>query len=337
MRRRRRWVVLTICSAIIAAGAAERQEFHNPLLPSGPDPWVTSRNGTYYFMATTAQNLTIWRTRDITDLEHAEKKVVWTPPASGPYSHEIWAPELHFLAGKWYIYFAADAGSNDSHRVWVLENSAEDPLTGEWIMKGKLADPSDKWAIDATVFENRGTEYAAWSGWVGDQDGEQNIYIARLANPWTIQGARSRISTPEYDWEKHGGINEGPEALIHGKNVFLVYSASGCWTNDYALGMLRASVSSDLTKPSSWKKSASPVFSQSPAARAFGPGHNGFFQSPDGTEDWIIYHANLGPNDGCGPKRAPRAQPFRWKRNGMPDFGKPAPVDQPLPKPSGTE
>jgi len=343
MRRKSRWIVLTICSAIIAAGAAERREFHNPLLPSGADPWVTSRNGFYYVMVTTGRNLTIRKTRDITDLEHAEKKVVWTPPATGPYSRDIWAPELHFLAGKWYIYFAADSGSNETHRIWVLENGADDPLTGEWTMKGKLADPSDRWAIDATVFENRGKMFAAWSGWPGDKDGEQDIYIARLANPWTVEGSRSLLSTPQYPWEKHGdlpgrhvNVNEGPEALIHGKNVFLVYSASGCWTNDYALGMLRASASADLTKPSSWKKSEEPVFTESPAAHAFGPGHNGFFKSPDGKQDWIIYHANLGGNEGCGPKRAPRAQRFRWKTDGTPDFGSPLPVEREFPKPSGT-
>jgi GH43 family beta-xylosidase len=263
--------------------------------------------------------------------------------ASGPYSHEIWAPELHSIEGKWYIYFAADAGSNNTHRIWVLENGAEDPLTGEWTMKGKLADKSDRWAIDATVFENGGKLYAAWSGWPGDKDGEQDIYIARLANPWTVQGSRARLSAPQYGWEKHGdlpgrhvNINEGPEALIHDKDVFLVYSASACWTNDYALGMLRASASADLTKASAWKKSASPVFMEAPTAHAFGPGHNGFFKSPDGKEDWIIYHANLGEKDGCGPKRSPRAQPFGWKADGTPDFGSPVPVDQPLAKPSGT-
>src|SRR6516162_3275886 len=124
MKHKSRWIVLAICSVMAAAGADERQEFHNPLLPSGADPWVTSRDGVYYYMATTGVNLTIWKTRDITDLEHAEKKVVWWPPETGPYSHQIWAPELQFLAGKWYIYFAADAGSNETHRIWVLENSA---------------------------------------------------------------------------------------------------------------------------------------------------------------------------------------------------------------------
>ena len=96
----------------------------------------------YYYMNTVGTNLTVWKRRSIGDLGQAEKKVVWSPPASGPYSHDLWAPELHFLEGKWYIYFAADAGTNQSHRVWVAENPSADPLEGEWTMKGKLAPTS---------------------------------------------------------------------------------------------------------------------------------------------------------------------------------------------------
>ena len=333
--------------------------FTNPLLPTGPDPWVIFKDGFYYYMNTTGMNLTIWKTRSIADLKTAEKKIVWRPPASGPYSHEIWAPELHFLNGAWYVYFAADAGTNQSHRLWVIENASADPLEGEWTMKGKLADQSDKWAIDPTVFENAGKMYAAWSGWEGDVNGVQSIFIAELENPWTIKGQRARISTPEYPWEKMGDrdrqlkrdpeknpaldveepvhidVNEGPEVLQHGDKIFMVYSASACWTDYYELGMLTASASDDLLNPASWKKSPLAMFWQSPKAHAYGSGHNSFFKSPDGTEDWIIYHANPEANQGCGSHRAPRAQPFTWTSDGTPDFGRPVAVGEPVKRPSG--
>ncbi|MDE3196648.1 MAG: glycoside hydrolase family 43 protein, partial [Acidobacteriota bacterium] len=206
---------------LLACALHAQSTFTNPLLPSGADPWVIQHGGVYYYMQTTGRNLTIWKTRDIGQLASAEKKIVWTPPATGPNSRDIWAPELHYLGGKWYIYFAADAGKNESHRVWVLENTSPDPLEGEWIMKGKVADPTDKWAIDATVLETRGRMYIAWSGWQGDADGEQDIFIARLKNPWTIEGDRTLISAPQYGWEKHGdlpgrhvNVNEGPEFLV---------------------------------------------------------------------------------------------------------------------------
>jgi GH43 family beta-xylosidase len=319
--------------------------FHNPLLPSGPDPWVTSRDGFYYYMNTTGRNLTLWKTRDITDLAHAEKKVVWTPPAEGPYSHDLWAPELHYLDHKWYIYFAADAGANESHRIYVVENASSDPLQGEWIFKGKVADSTDKWAIDASVFEDKGRKYMVWSGWEGDHDGEQRIYIAHLKNPWTVDSPRVLLSHSEYPWEEvgdlpdrpampHVNVNEGPEILQHNADIFLVYSASACWTDYYELGTSRASSGTNLLDPASWKKADHPSFTQDRAASVFGPGHNGFFLSPSGKENWIIYHANSATNQGCGSHRSPRAQPFSWNPDGTPNFGKPLATDIAIPKPN---
>ena len=104
----------------------------NPLLPSGADPWVTSRGGYYYYMNTTGSSLAIRRVRNMADLAQSEARVVWRPPASGPYSRDIWAPELHFLRGKWYIYFAADAGTNASTAsgCWRMTPKTRAPASG---------------------------------------------------------------------------------------------------------------------------------------------------------------------------------------------------------------
>ncbi len=325
--------------------AADSDTFTNPLLPSGPDPWVTSDHGTYYYMNTTGRNLTIWATPDITNLAHATKRVVWTPPATGAYSHDIWAPELHHFDGHWYIYFAADKGDNESHRIWVVESSTDDPMQSKWTLKGKVADATDKWAIDASAFEVNGQRYLIWSGWKGDSDGEQDIFIAHLKNPWTIDSQRTLLSYPKYPWEHvgdllnrpavpHVEVNEGPEILKHGKDIFLVYSGSACWTDYYSLGVLRAQAGDDLLNATSWSKFDHPFFRQSATHHVFGPGHNGFFKSPDGRQDWIIYHANPGSGEGCESMRSPRAQSFTWNVDGTPEFGVPVAAGVPLSKPS---
>ncbi len=321
----------------------------NPLLPSGPDPWVILRDGFFYYMNTTGGDLTIWKTRRIEDLGTATKKIVWSPPETGPYSHDIWAPELHFLRGKWYIYFAADDGSNQTHRIFVLENGASDPTTGTWTFKGRLADATDRWAIDPTILREGKKEYVIWSGWEGAENGVQGIYIAELDNPWTIRGKRTLLSHSEYPWEKvgdlpnardpreplHVDVNEGPEILQHNGQTFLVYSADGCWTDYYELGMLTQKPGSDPLEASSWTKTPTPVFRGSADRGVYAPGHNAFFRSPDGKEDWILYHANPGPGQGCDGQRSPRAQRFSWKPDGTPDFGEPISAGSPVPPPSG--
>jgi GH43 family beta-xylosidase len=333
--------LFTLILLTISLGSAFAQTFTNPVLPAGPDPWNIYKDGYYYYTNSTGRNLTIWKTKDLTELRSAEKKVIWVPPAGTMHSKELWAPELHFLNGKWYMYFAADDGKNDNHRMYVVENPSADPLQGEWTFKGQVGDETNKWAIDATIFENKGKMYMLWSGWEGDKNGMQNIYIAQMSNPWTISSKRTKLSSPTYKWESNSGIgvlvNEGPEILKHGNKLFLIYSASGCWTDFYALGMLTANANTDLLDSLSWKKSPEPVFSQNPENKIYAPGHNSFFKSPDGKEDWILYHANTNPGDGCGNKRAPRVQQFTWNKDGTPNFGVPLKDGIELKKPSETK
>jgi len=338
------FVFLTLNPVLCQKLESNKRTFTNPLFPSGADPWIIWKDGYYYYTNTSGSRLLLRKAKNLDSLKASVQKTIWTPPAGTSYSKEIWAPELHFIQGKWYMYFAADEGTNKNHRMYVIENPSPDPMEGTWEFKGKVSDPSDKWAIDGSVFEYSDKLYMVWSGWEGDVDGQQNIYIAGMKNPWTIEGYRVRISAPEYDWEKigdlnrqevpHVNVNEGPVALINKGKLFLVYSASGCWTDSYCLGMLRFTGKGSLLDPASWMKNPYPVFSQKPASGVYGPGHNSFFTSPDGTENWILFHANPETGQGCGRFRSPRAQKFTWKDDGSPDFGEPLSTDIPIEIPS---
>jgi GH43 family beta-xylosidase len=338
MIRRSREIIMLVAFSLTLSGFGQGTKitgtFTNPIFASGADPWIFYREGVYYYTSTSGSNLFIRKGKNLDELTLSERKVVWTPPEGTSYSKQIWAPELHFINEKWYMYFAADDGDNSNHRMYVIENSSPDPLQGTWEFKGKVSDPSDKWAIDGSVFLFRKQLYMIWSGWEGNVNGQQNIYIARMKDPWTIDGERVRISSPEYDWETvgdlnnpddvpHVNVNEGPVALQKEGRLFIVYSASGCWTDNYCLGMLTYTGRGVLPDPLSWKKNPVPVFKQKQEANAYAPGHNSFFKSPDGKEDWILYHANNAAGQGCGRFRSPRAQKFTWKKDGSPDFGEP--------------
>lgn len=310
----------------------------NPLLPAGADPWSTYKDGYYYYTHTMGNQLKIWKTKSLGDLKNAAGKTIWRPTEGTMYSKNIWAPEIHFLNNKWYVYFAADDGKNANHRMYVLENASPDPMEGQWIFKGKLADADDKWAIDGSVFTYEGSMYMIWSGWVGDKNGQQDIFIARLKNPWTIEGKRVKIGEPTFDWEKNGdlkdgsnpnhiNVNEGPQMLKHDGNLFIIFSASGCWTDNYSLGMMKMT-GKNIMNPAAWKKHSQPLFVTSAKNGVYAPGHNSFFKSPDGKEDWILYHANAAPGQGCGGHRSPRAQKISWTADGNPDFGEPVSTSQ---------
>ena len=179
-----------------------------------------------------------------------------------------------------------------------------------------------------------------WSGWANSLGGKQNLYIAKLFNPYTLEGSRVLISSPTYSWEKNGfPVNEGPEVIANSSgNIFLTYSASFCGTDDYCLGMLSLKSGGDPLNAADWVKSDAPVFTKNTANGVFGPCHNSFFLSPDKTENWIIYHANSSshPNeDGCGDSRTPRMQKFTFNSDRTPNFGSPVAINTAIQKPSG--
>lgn len=311
--------------------------FSNPLLPDkGADPWITYHSGMYYFTYTSGGSVVLYRTEKVSELKNASPVTIWRPPSGTGYSKEIWAPELHFVNGKWYVYFAADNGQDVNHRMFVLENTSSDPMQGTWEFKGELKEPADEWAIDGTILENGGQLYMIWSGKTNGGF-PQNLYIAKMSDPYTLEGNRVMISTPDNSWEEHGApINEGPEILKnHDGQVFLIYSASGYWTDDYCLGMLSLTPGGDPLNPADWTKRPEPLFREDAGAGAYGTGHCSFFPSRDGTEDWILYHARSFPDGGSTNHRNPRMQKFTWNTDGSPAFGTPVKINQPLQAPSG--
>ena len=315
--------------------------FSNPLLNAAPDPWVFQKDTTYYYLHTLGNRIQIWKTGKMSRLKDVTPVTVFNAPASGGNSRDIWAPELFFLNSKWYIYYTGSDGQDRNHRMWVLENANADPTQGTWTDKGQLkTQPEDLWSIDATVFQQDTTLFMVWSGRPfagGSTDLTQNLYISRMANPFTLAGPTVKIADPQYDWEKRGfPVNEGPEILKNpAGQTLLVYSGSYCGDDRYSLGIARLQEGSDPLKPASWTKIANPVFTGLASANAFGVGHNGFFKSRDGKEDWIIYHANSASGQGCGGSRNVRMQKFTWTADGLPSFGEPVSTGQAIAVPSG--
>jgi GH43 family beta-xylosidase len=315
--------------------------FANPICEQA-DPWFTQYEGRYLACFSEGnRGISVHSSDRLTVL--GPKRVVWTAPESGPAAREVWAPELHMLDGRWYIYFAASNGENRNHRSWVLQSAGKDPF-GPYTLHGPLYtgdDPalraSNRWAIDLTVLELGARRYAIWSGWPDERD-LQYLYIAPLKDPLTLAAARTRLcANDDFVWERVDGrppgrgLNEAPEVLQHAGRTFVTYSCSGSWQASYKLGLLELKPGGDPLNPGDWQKYPRPVFQAS--ARTLGVGHNSFVTSPDGTEDWIIYHAKFDRREGW--RRVVFAQRFEWDTTGLPMFGPPVPPGQLLLLPAG--
>ncbi len=306
----------------------EAKYFSNPVLGPGQDPSVTVAGGWYYLVQSSPDTsyITVRRSRSIKSLAAAPRHLVWRGDRAGSPCCEWWAPELHPLNGRWYIYTTADDGNNDNHRLQVL--AARSPL-GPYSYKGQLTTPGNFWSIDPSPVQlPNGRLFLFWSGWPGTVNVIQNIYVAAMKNPWTVSGGRTLLSSPTYAWERYPNpgtppvyVNESPEPIIHKSTLSVTYSGSGCFTPHYSLGLLSSRVGSNLLDASSWTKSPNPIFQSNPTADIFGPASNGFFVSPNGKQTWFAFHAVNDPAGNCGLERAIYAEHVRWNANGTPNLG----------------
>ncbi len=316
---------------------AERADtWINPIVPQRADPHVFLHTDGYYYLTATApeyDRIELRRSRTLAGLSTAEVTTVWRRRETGIMGDHIWAPEIHFIDGKWYIYFTAgEAEDKWLIRLYVIENPSADPMEGEWIEHGRLKTNWDCFTLDATTFAHRGKRYLVWTQKDDNKPTEPrdpgtHIYIAEMDTPTSIKGEQVKLTTPEYDWERIGHwVNEGPAVLIRHGKIFITFSASATDAN-YCLGLLTADEDADPLDPKSWTKTKHPVFKSNPETSQFGPGHNSFTTTPDGKTDIIVYHArNYEHIDGDpldNPDRATRAQVIKWREDGTPDFGIP--------------
>ncbi len=303
-------------------------EYNSPLVYQRADPYVyLHTDGYYYFTGTMPQYdcIEIRRAKTLNGLLTADSYVVWRKHTTGEMGSHIWAPELHYINGVWYIYFTAgDAIDVWAIRPYVLMCEDENPITGKWIEKGKVDVGVQSFSLDMTTFINKGVQYALWAQKVTN-NGPSNIYIAEMENPWTLKTEPMLLTTPEYYWEKQGfEVNEGPAVLIRNGKVIVTYSASDTgWR--YCMGMLWADVDSNLLDRISWHKSDEPVFKTSEKNGQYGPGHNSF--TTDHGTDVLIYHSRSYKEIDGDPlhdnNRHARAKRFGYDENGLPVFGKP--------------
>lgn len=303
-------------------------EYNSPLVYQRADPFVyLHTDGYYYFTGSMPQYdcIELRRAKTLNGLLTADAKVIWYKHTTGEMGANIWAPELHYINGNWYIYFTAgDTIDTWEIRPYVLMCSDEDPMRGKWQEMGKVDVGIQSFSLDMTTFVHKGEQYALWAQKV-EMYGPSNIYIAKMKDPCTLATKPVMLTTPEYFWEKQGfEVNEGPAVLVHGGKVIVTYSASDTgWR--YCMGMLWADENSDLLDRISWRKSDTPVFFTSESNEQYGPGHNCF--TTDGDRDVLIYHSrNYKEVEGdplYDPNRHARAKVFDYDENGLPLFGEP--------------
>ena len=307
-----------------------------------PDPWMLSHDSHFYLTFTAATHIEIWRSLNMENFRSCHKTIAWRPGTSGgkPWFVDLWAPELHRLRGRWYIYFTGapprdeNRGTYNSHRrTLLLRCRSQDPMEeGSWEFLGQLQGLPDHWNIDATVFSlpssiNSGATpgedrlYCCYSGWpTGDfSDTQQDLFLIELSSPETaLPLTLTCISRAELPWERTEddvhGVNEGatfislPDTTSPTTPLFqgIIYSANGSWTSKYRLGVLELIRPSHPLEASSWRKRPNPLLVSDKAhGGPHGPGHASFIPSSKGDGSvYCIYHATEFQDQGWANRKA---------------------------------
>lgn len=321
--------------------------YANPFILERADPFmIKADDGWYYFTASYPMKrgddpegydrVILRRSKTVDGLREAEEITIWQADEK-TYTHRfIWAPELHYIGGTWYIFYA---GSSDAENNWafdcnVLVCDSRDPYNGNWTEKGKFQKTEGDnfsftgFSLDMTYFEAGGKHYVIWA-----QHNEVKIsclYMAQInpAEPWKIITKPMLLTTPEYDWEKvRYAVNEGPAVLKHDGKIFVCFSASGTGP-EYCVGALEADENADLLDIVAWTKFDRPLLTSEDLVDEYGPGHNSFTKDEEGN-DIFVYHARSKEcfEGKCGysdndplqdPCRHARIHTVEWTADGKP-------------------
>jgi GH43 family beta-xylosidase len=306
--------------------------FSNPTFRS-QDPWVVYWNGSYYYSDSDGAAICIRRSETLTGLSTAPARVVWNTSSPGATGlTNVWAPEIHFINGVSYIYFAADRNGDRHHHLYVLQGGA-DPFAA--YAPASLLAVASPWGIDPDVFYGPDQNlYLIWSA-SDDPAGAapQYLCLARMIDPLHAADPVVRLAAPDQPWEMRvAPIEEGPVGFIHGGITYITYSASASWVpNGYAVGLL-SNRTGDLLNPADWVKSG-PIFDHHD--KTYGPGSVVFVPSPDRSEAWNVYHAYDQPDCPAYACRSIRMQKFIWADDGSPLLGYPFNPGVPIVRPSG--
>lgn len=324
-----------------AAVEYNTEPIYNPISAlNAPDPFITYDPETeyYYGLYTQGDCVELYRDKHLVDLFiEGDSKIVYSATGANAVWGDIWAPEMHRAPdGLWYIYTSGriTKETGGEKRIFCLASLTSDPF-GEWEFKSRPTD--GLFAIDPTMYTAPdGTQYMCYSR--VDASRGQVLEIAKMINPYTC-GRGITIANAELDWELvepyvgKSAILEGAFFLENNGKLFIIYSANGCWSNHYALGVLEFT-GDDLCKASSWTKHSEPLLVM--GNEVYGPGHASFFRSPDGSEVWCAHHGMLTSNDTVTPaERYTFVMKVEFDADGNPVMGIPVGYDTPMTPPSG--
>jgi len=215
----------------------------------------------------------------------------------------LWAPEVAYDNGTFYIYYSAGGKEGKGHQLRVA--TATRP-TGPFEDSGTVLTPDDPFTIDAHPFrDDDGHWYLYYCrDFLNSEGGERvgtGIVVDRLVGMTRLAGERTMVVRPHADWQLYQRQRrwygrvwdwytvEGPFVHKHGGRYYCFYSG-GAWREpnygvsyvvaDHPMGPFASEAGAD-----------GPEILRTKPGRVIGPGHASVVHAPDNVGQYIVYHA----------------------------------------------
>ncbi|RZA12211.1 MAG: hypothetical protein EOP10_31775, partial [Proteobacteria bacterium] len=266
----------------------------------GEDARVRKIDGNYYSLEWVGSTLMFHKSKSLLD------PGVGKPfPKDAPRFIPYFVKSLKGVTyNKWYAFDVS---------LWECDCTDPYDQIDKWRKVKDL--PFTGWSIDFEFFQPpsgpyKDRLYVTWAGadTPNKSWGFESTFIAEVldlsATGKTLStydnNDANRIVAYRFDWTDV--IVEGAGAVIKDKTVSLLYSGQGAKTSEYALGIALLKNEQDPTNPSNWidynrgQCDSDPNRKRAEFAKTkdvWGPGVARVVPSPDGAEDWMVYHSKV--------------------------------------------
>ena len=322
-----------VVTALILIGQAAPHPHHDGILAGAADPTIVVAQGadghSSYYVVATGRGIRIFSS---TDLKHwrwvgrvfSEDVPSWAKQEV-PRSDGIWAPDLSYHRGLYYLYYSVSSFGSQRSVIGLAVNKTLDQNNPdyEWVDRGKVIESRpgqcDFNAIDPALFVDRDGKWYLFFGsfWSGIKAVEMDAETGKPLADATIVPIASRPEHPTH-------AIEAAFVIFHRGFYYLFVSWDRCCDgadSDYKVMVGRAGQVTgpyvDAKGRELLKGGGTLVLQGDDRWR--GPGHNSVLTTDQG--QWLVHHTYDVQN--LRARRILQIRPLSWSENGWPRVGKP--------------
>lgn len=320
-----------VLTGLIAMSAAGLTQAADQPQVSIHDPVMAKEDGTYYLYST-GPGITFYSSKDLQHWTHEGRvfpgEPTWAKDVAATFDGHIWAPDITYHNGKYYLYYSVSAFGKNTSAIGVTTNATLDPDSPDykWQDQGIVVQSvpnRDLWnAIDPNIiFDEKGTPWMSFgSFWGGHKLVKLADNMTELAQPEEWHTIAKRDRPMLMDDESAGPAEiEAPFIFKKGDYYYQFVSWGKCCRGLDSTYKIMVGRSKDVTGPYLDKSGKSLAEGGGTLVLAgnknwSGLGHNSAYTFEG--KDYLVFHAYEAADNGL---QKLKILPISWTKGGWPE------------------